>query len=93
LREGGARKKSSLKHHGILANSATEVLMKGPSGRRRHPMRRTWECPMCHKRLLTSGKAAHMMCTCTLDPDRPIWMQLVQEPRPRPFPRALEPTS
>lgn len=64
--------------------------MKGPSGRRRHPIRRTWECPQCHKRLITTGETVHVLCACTIDPDRPVWMQLVHEPRPRPFPRALE---
>lgn len=45
---------------------------------------------MCHKRLITSGKTVHVLCTCTIDAERPVWMHLVQEPRPRPFPRALE---
>ncbi len=70
-----------------------EITMKGPSGRRRHPIRRTWECPQCKKRTITSGKVVHLLCSCTTDPARPTWMALVDESRPRPFSKGVEPLS
>ncbi len=64
--------------------------MKGPSGRRRHPIRRTWECAHCHKRSVTTGRVVQMLCTCTASNEKPVWMTIVQDPRPRPFPHGLE---
>jgi len=66
------------------------MIMKGPSGRRRHPVRRMWECPRCKKRAITSGKVVQVQCSCTTDSERPAWMALVNEPRPRPFPQGLD---
>jgi hypothetical protein len=39
---------------------------------------------------VTSGRVVQMLCTCTTHDDKPVWMKIVQEPRPRPFPPWLE---
>jgi len=64
--------------------------MKGPSGRRRHPIRRIWECPHCHKRSVTSGRVTQRLCSCTTSDDKPAWMTIIQDPRPRAFPHGLD---
>lgn len=59
--------------------------MRGPSGRAKYVVRRTWECPACRRRVVTPGKIAHLACTCAPAEGPPRWMQLVDEPRPRRF--------
>lgn len=58
--------------------------MRGPSGRGKYVVRRTWECPACKRRAFTSGKVVHLACTCAPPDMPPQWMRLVDEPKPRP---------
>jgi hypothetical protein len=59
--------------------------MKGPGGKAKHPVRRTWECPVCHRREWTGGQVVTRRCRCaaTDDPAAQPWMQLVEEPEPQ----------
>ncbi len=60
--------------------------MKGPTNRLRHDVRRTWECPVCQRRLKSSGKIVNVVCECQAarSPQERTWMKLIEEnPRPR----------
>jgi hypothetical protein len=66
--------------------------MRGPRGRVRYVVRRTWQCPVCGRRVVTSGKVVHLACTCPPEgAANPTWMLLVDEPRPRRQPLWAEP--
>jgi hypothetical protein len=59
--------------------------MKGPSGRSKFDLRRTWECPVCGRRLRTDGRVVHRLCECGAreTPPRQIWMRLIEvQPKP-----------
>ena len=62
--------------------------MKGPGGRLRFDIRRVWECPVCHRRELTSGDVVTRLCTCSAksDPPRQNWMKLIESKPARPAP-------
>jgi hypothetical protein len=64
--------------------------MKGPSGRAKFAIRRTWECPVCQRRQQTGGNVVTLPCTCTLpgEAGHP-WMRLVDEPASSP--RSIKP--
>jgi hypothetical protein len=70
-------------------------MMKGPGGRLKFDIRRLWECPVCHRRELTTGDVVNRLCTCSAksDPPRQNWMKLL-EPKPaRPVLPQLFPSS
>jgi hypothetical protein len=64
--------------------------MRGPSGRVKYVIRRTWECPACQRRVFTYGRVVHLACLCTPPEQPPRWMRLVDEPRYRPSLPPLE---
>jgi hypothetical protein len=55
--------------------------MKGPGHRHRFDVRRIWECPVCKRRVLTSGRIVHLECDCsrTNTPPQQVWMRLVED--------------
>jgi len=56
--------------------------MKGPSGRLRHRVRRSWHCPVCGRQRATSGAVVTLACDrCPVDAARPTWMRLIEEVR------------
>ena len=59
--------------------------MKG-RWRSKHEFRRVWECPVCRRRVKTSGSVVNLACSCLLkaDPPRQTWMRLVEGPPERP---------
>ena len=64
--------------------------MKGPRGRWKFDLRRTWHCPLCQKRAHTGGQVASRACVCSPSLDAPNWMVLHEE-NLRPFQRQSEP--
>ena len=62
--------------------------MKGPGGRLRFDIRRSWECAVCHRRELTSGDVVSRLCVCSAksDPPRKVWMKLIETKPARPAP-------
>lgn len=54
--------------------------MKGPSGRLRLILRRTWECPNCCLRKHTDGTLTFKFCpVCERTNEKPIPMALVED--------------
>jgi hypothetical protein len=61
--------------------------LKGPS-HKKYRVGRIWECPACGRREQTSGQIVNLRCNCqtSADPERPVWMRLVEEfPKARKF--------
>ena len=54
--------------------------MKGPGHRHRFDVRRSWECPACHRRVRTSGRIVHLLCECLTknSPPQQTWMRLLE---------------
>jgi hypothetical protein len=68
--------------------------MRGPSGRLKHRVQRTWRCPRCGKSVTTSGSVTTMACPACPDDTQgtPAWMT-PDDPKtraPRPMPIAGE---
>lgn len=38
--------------------------MKGPFQRLRYDLRRVWECPRCHHKVITLGSVTAQLCEC-----------------------------
>ena len=57
--------------------------MKGPHGRWKFKIGRWWQCPLCGKRVFTSGKVVCRACECgdKLIPERTVWMRLLEDDR------------
>jgi hypothetical protein len=66
----------------VALPTALRLPMKGPGNRLKFVIRRAWECPQCHRRLVTPGSVVQQACNCrTADADAaPVWMKLIKDP-------------
>lgn len=56
--------------------------MRGPGHRNRFDVRRIWECPVCQKRVKTSGQIVTLRCeACARNKTGDTaWMKLIEPP-------------
>jgi len=57
--------------------------VKGRADLAKRDVRRQWECPVCGKRVKTSGSVVTRACDCQANGDPPgtIWMRLCEPSR------------
>jgi hypothetical protein len=75
-------------HHALTVCvyvTSTADFMKGPGGRSKFVIGRTWECPVCGRRERTGGDVVNRTCTCVSpdDPHKHPWMRLIDDPPSR----------
>jgi len=58
--------------------------VKGRAPWWKRDVRRVWECPICGRRVKTSGSTVNQSCDCLAkgDPPQQVWMRLLEEDQP-----------